>query len=465
VDTRWFGDPADEAALGATLARLVDDVSRLLDRLEGTPVEPGSALVEREAAAVVLPLRRVPGAGLVVQVAAWSSSVGCWWSTADDPTTTPAAEELFAEFPLHPDGPGRAMAWLERELRRPVTEREHGYGVGRRRVWSAVLDDGRELAVRSRWLPGWTPPGSELPVAAAAEPGPVPEPGLLVAAVGAAAASWVLAAATPILFWVSWAGGAVRVLGLAAFALLLAWFGVAGSGRPARVRVPMLAGLGLATLGQAAQLLAGATGAPSPDDPAGQAFALVLRASLPSLLATAALACWLAAILGLPGRGRVPAWLPVAAGIGWTLDIVVGLGWLLAAARDHPADPLAWYETPTVALREAALALAVLLLLAVIDRRPATTRAGLAAAVLLVVANSFAVQAGVSTLVGLLPLLLGFAVAGTVTLAAWFGGTALLAAAAARPAPQEPGRDPASPSASEATASPRNPTARPSWTE
>jgi hypothetical protein len=293
----------------------------------------------------------------------------------------------------------------------------------------------------------------------------VPGAGLLVGAAGAAAASWVLAAATPILFWVSWAGGAVRVLSLAAFALLLAWFRVAGSGRPARVRVPLLTGLGLATLGQAVQLLTGSTRAPSLDDPAGQAFALALRGSLPSLLAMAAVACWLAAILGLPGRGRVPAWLPVAAGVGWTLDIVVGLGWLLAAARDHPSDALAWSGAPTVALREAALALAVLLLLAVIDRRPATARAGLAGAVLLVVANSFVVQAGVSTLVGLLPILLGFALAGTVTLAAWFGGAALIAAAAAHPAAQEPGGDPASPNANEATASPRNPTARPNWTE
>jgi hypothetical protein len=263
--------------------------------------------------------------------------------------------------------------------------------------------------------------------------------------VAAAAAGWALAAATPTLFWVSWAGGAVRVLGLAAFALLLAWFRVAGSGRAARVRVPMLAGLGLATLGQAAQLLAGATRAPSPDDPAGQGFALVLRASLPSLLATAALACWLAAILALPGRGRVPAWLPVAAGVGWTLDIVVGLGWLLAAARDHPDEALAWYDAPTVALREAALAAAVLLLLAVIDRRPAPARPALAGAALLVVANSFAVQAGVSAVVGPGPQLLWFAVAGTITLAAWFGGAALLAVTAAHPIPQDPGRDPAGP--------------------
>jgi hypothetical protein len=466
MSTRWFGYPADEAALGATLARLVEDVSRLLDRLEAEapavvsgslqvapgvpPVAPGAARVDAEAAAVVLPLRRVPGASLVVQVAEWSSSVGCWWSSADDPMTGPAGAELFAEFPLRPDGPGRAMAWLERELRRPVTERVAWFGVARRHVWSVVLDDGGELAVRSRWLPAWRSPGSELPVAAGADRGPVPEAGLLVAAVAAAAAGWALAAATPALLWISWAGGAVRALNLAAFALLLAWFRVAASGRRARVRVPMLAGLALATLGQAVQLLAGATRAPSPNDPAGQAFGLVLRAPLPSLLAAAALACWLAAILGLLGRGRVPAWLPVAAGAAWTLDVVVGLGWLLAAARDHPAEALAWYDAPNLALREAALALAVLLLLAVIDRRSATAGAGLVGAVLLVVANSFAVQAGVSALVGLAPQLLWFAVASTITLAAWFGGAVLLTVAAAHPTTPDPGGDPTRPRATAA---------------
>jgi hypothetical protein len=445
VSRHWFGDPADAADLGTTLDRLVADVSRLLDRLdrlEAAPVAPGSARVDPDAAAVVLPHRRVPGCSLVVQVAEWSASVGCWWSAATAPAAAPAAQPLFTEFPLHPDGVDRAVAWLERELSRPVTERVRGYGVARRQVWSVVLDDGRELAVRSRWLPGWTVPGSGPPDPAGA--------GLLVAAVAAAAAGWALAAATPTLFWVSWAGGAVRVLGLGAFALLLAWFRVAGSGRPARVRVPMLAGLALATVGQAALLLAGATRAPSPDDPASQGFALVLRASSPSLLATAALACWLAAILGLPGRGRVPAWLPVAAGVGWTLDIVVGLGWLLAAARDHPDEALAWYDAPTVALRDAALAVAVLLLLAVIDRRPAAASAGLAGAVLLVAANSFAVPVGVSAVVGRAPQLLWFAVAGTVTLAAWFGGAALLAVATAHPTPQDPGRDPAGPRTSAA---------------
>jgi len=453
VGRRWFADPADQAALGAPLARLVEDVSRLLDRLEGAPVAPGAARVDPEAGAVVLPLRRVPGCRLVVQVAEWSASIGCWWSVGDS-TATPAAGELFAEFPLRPDGPGRAVAWLERELRRPVLEREQGYGMVRRRRWSLVLDDGRALPLGGRWLAGWRVLGPGSPVAAGGRPGPAPGAGLLVAAVAAAAAGWALAVASPTLFWASWAWGAVGVLNLAAFALLLAWFRVAGSGRPARVRVPVLAGLGLATAEKAVHLLAGSTPAPSPDDPAGVSLVLALRGSLPSVLATAALACWLGAVLGLAGRRRVPAWLAVAAGVGWTLDIVVGLGWMLAFARDHPAEALTWYG-PAVALREAALAAAVLLLLAAVDRRPATAGAGLAGAVLLVVANSFAVQAGVSALVGVLPLLLGSAAASTVTPATWFGGAALLAVAAARPAPHEPGGAPASPRSAAGAGGPR----------
>ena len=456
MSRRWFGDPVDEAALGGTLARLVGDVAGLLDRLDRldpVPVAPGAARVDPEAAAVVLPLRRVPGASLVIQVAEWSSSVGCWWSAAGDPMTVPAVAELFAEFPLHPDGPARALVWLERELRRPVTERERGYGLARHQVWSVVLDDGGALAVRSRWLAGWTAPGSERPVAAGVGGGPAPGSGVLLAAVAAAAASWALAVATPTLFWTTWAGGAFRVLDVAAFALLLAWFRVAASGRPARVRVPMLAGLALAALAQAVPLLTGPTAAPSPDDPAGQAFALVLRESLPGLLATIALACWLAAILALPGRGRVPAWLPVAVGVGWTLDVVIGLGWLLVVARDHAGETLVWSGAPSVALQEAALALAVLLLLAVIDRRPATAGVALAGAVLLVVASSFVIQAGVSSLVVVLPQLLGSAIATTVALTASFGGAALLAVTVvALPAPQDPGGEAASPSSAAAGA-------------
>ena len=55
-----------------------------------------------------------------------------------------------------------------------------------------------------------------------------------------------------------------------------------------------------------------------------------------------------------------------------------------------------------------------------------------------------------STLVGVLPTLRGFAIAGTVTLAAWFGAAALLSVAAAHPTPRDPGGDPAGPRTSAA---------------
>jgi hypothetical protein len=87
----------------------------------------------------------MPGCSLVVQVAEWSSSVGCWWSLGPDPLAGPAAGELAAEFPLNPDGLGRAVAWLEQELRRPVVERVRGYGVARRRTWAVVMDDHYQL--------------------------------------------------------------------------------------------------------------------------------------------------------------------------------------------------------------------------------------------------------------------------------------------------------------------------------
>jgi hypothetical protein len=69
----------------------------------------------------------------------------------------------------------------------------------------------------------------------------------------------------------------------------------------------------------------------------------------------------------------------------------------------------------------------------------------------------------ISWLVPHLPQTLGSAIFGAPVLLAGFTGTALLAVAAA--APQTPSRVGGRPSASTATASPRNPTARPSWGE
>ena len=99
---------------------------------------------------MLLPLTAVPGGRLVVQVAEWSSSVACWWSPGSDWLAHPGAPELFAEFPLEPDGTARAVTWLERELRRPVAIRSRGYGLARRQRWVVTADDGAELVVRRR---------------------------------------------------------------------------------------------------------------------------------------------------------------------------------------------------------------------------------------------------------------------------------------------------------------------------
>ena len=181
----------------------------------------------------------------------------------------------------------------------------------------------------------------------------------------------------------------------------------------------------------------------------------------------AALACWLGAILGLPGQGGLPPALGVVAGVGWGLDTMVGLWWLVAPP--WPAeDYLAWYGLPDALLRAGALGLAIVLLLAVADRGPAmdrgAARAGLAGAAMLVVVQSVAVQAGVGALAALLPQVPAFAFVGASTMVAWFAGAALVAVAVATAAePQVPVSDEGSPSPSVAAASRRNPGARPNW--
>jgi hypothetical protein len=128
---------------------------------------------------------------------------------------------------------------------------------------------------------------------------------------------------------------------------------------------------------------------------------------------------------------------------------------------------LLWPGVLLPAARVAAAGLAVVLVFVVADRRPALARpaakAGLAGALLLVLAWSFSLQLVISWLVPHLPQTLGSAIFGAPVLLAGFTGTALLAVAAA--APQTPSRVGGRPSASTATASPRNPTARPSWGE
>jgi hypothetical protein len=81
------------------------------------------------------------------QVSDWSSTVGCWWSARTDPGEGPPTPELFAEFPMRPDGITGAIAWFERELRRPLVEQVRRHGIVCRRDWLVALDDGDQLAL------------------------------------------------------------------------------------------------------------------------------------------------------------------------------------------------------------------------------------------------------------------------------------------------------------------------------
>jgi hypothetical protein len=442
VSRRWFADPTDEATLGATLVRLVRDVSRMLDRLEPAPVAPGVAWIDPQASAVVLPHGQVPGCSLVVQVAEWSSSIGCWWATGADPLAGPATSELFAEFPLRPDGHGQAVAWLERELRRPVVERVGRYGVARRRRWAVVMDDGYELPVGHQWQSGSGGAARGPAGSGGADPGPTGSGEgrwLLVVAVGAAVLHWVLNLAGPLLGAGAWLRPA-SALDVLAFAALFVWFGVAGLDRPARLRVPVLAGLLLATLGQAWGLLvASPDELPSAADSVPELLGRYLADWLPRLFGVAALACYLVAFLALPRReGSRPAWprpLPVAAGLAWGLDLAVGLTWL---ARVEPTEgvgtTLAWYGLLQSVLQAAALGLALVLLFVLLDRRQGMARrpaqASLAGGVLLVVASSALVHTLVAFLAPLLPTILAFALLDAAFSVTWFAGTALLTVAA-----------------------------------
>jgi hypothetical protein len=378
--TQWFADPADGERLDETLLRPVGAASRMLDGLVRPPVAPGTGRIDAAASAVVLPHAAVPGCSLVVQVAGWSSSVGCWWSVSTDPLAGPANLELATELPLQPNGLTRAVAWLERELQRPVAARDRRYGLARRRRWAVVLDDGYELPIRHRWLPGggaaesggggMVPgvaarggrvPGEAAALGGTALAGVLPGPGawLLGLAVAAALGRWVLTALTPQLIGAPWTGPAVRALDLTAAAALLAWFWGAAAQRPSRVRVPMLAGLLLATLGAGLALVLGQPEWAPPVESARGALGLFLRDQSPSLFSAAALACYLRAFLGAPGRAAPrPPWpraLPVAAGVAWGVDLAVGLGWL---ARFEPAGPgettLVWYGVLVVAMRATA---------------------------------------------------------------------------------------------------------------
>jgi hypothetical protein len=442
--TRWFADPAEGERLDETLLRLVGDVSRLLDGLVSPPVVPGTGRIDAAASAVVLPHAGVPGCSLVVQVAAWSSSVGCWWSVGTDPRAGPANLELSAELPLRPDGLTRAVAWLERELRRPVVARARRYGLARHQEWAVVLDDGYELPLRHRWLPGGGA-GAAGPAGGGGtgRPGMLPGPRswLLGLAAAAALARWALAALTPRLLGPAWLDPAARLLDVAAAAALLAWFWGAAARRPARVRAPMLAGLLLATMAAGLALLVAPPEPPVPGDSALRALELFLRGLLPNLLGVAALACYLRAFLGLPGRaGPRPSWpraLPVAAGLAWGIDLAVGLGWLVRFEPAPGEAALVWHGAVLWLTQGAAVGLAIVLAFVVLDRRPSlprpAARAGLAGAVLLALAWSLAVRLATGWLVPLLPPALWPGLSVAPVLLAGFAGTALLAVAAAGP--------------------------------
>jgi hypothetical protein len=243
-------------------------------------------------------------------------------------------------------------------------------------------------------------------------------------------------------------------LGVLALAALLGWFGVAGRDRPARVRAGMLAGLLLATLGEAAGLLlSGPYEPPPPTASVPDLLGLLAGAWLPTLLGTAALACYLVAFLGLPAPDAPrPAWpraLPVAAGLAWGADLAVGLIWLARVEHtEEVAASWAWYDGLTSVLRAVALGLALVLLFVVLDRRPAMARrparAALAGGVLLALASSVLVQTAVGLVAPMLPAGLALAVLGAVFSLTWFAGTALLTIAAVE-APTSPAPDAAPP--------------------
>ena len=282
--------------------------------------------------------------------------------------------------------------------------------------------------------------GEERPVLAGLMTGPWAW--LLGVAAAAAVARWLLATVAPALLDLSlsrWAGPALE---LVAFAALLAWFELAGAGRPARVRAPLRAGLLLSTLAAAVALLPSTGESPSPAEPPARVVRLVLAGTLPTLLAAAAIGCVLLAFLHLPPAATTrPPWprsLPALAGLAWGIDAAVGLWWL---ARFEPASPdeaaLLWPQLLSSAARVAAVGLAVVLAFAVVTRRPSLTRpaaiAALAGALLLVLAWSLLLQLAATWLVPFLPLAVGAAIFGAPVLLASFAGTALLTIAAATP--------------------------------
>ena len=461
--TRWFGDLPDHEALGPSLRQLIGGIAKVLDRLRPAAVAPGSGVVDLDVPAVVVPHARIPGCSLVLQVSDWSSSVGCWWSQRADPRQGPPTLELFAEFPLQPDGITRAGAWFAQELRRPLVERVRRYGIVCRRDWLVVLDDDYQLSLWRQWLPWWQRPRwarkavQERAAGWLAAPARPEEEGddtvagegvslpgdrwLLGAAATAAAAAWILAVSSLELAGAAWVAPTVRGLRVAAFAMLFTWFGVAALDRPPRLRVPMLAGLGLSMLRLALDFLAGSAALPSASESALETLGMFLRVWWPDLLGIAALGCYLVAFLGVPRREPLRRWwprvLPVAV-LVCLADLAVGLRWLAPVVPASGAKPtLPLLVVLVVAGRAAAVGIAVALLLVVLDRWAGmvarAVRAGVAGGALLAVAWGNMVETGLGRLAVLLPptLLVRTILSAPFGLAL-FAGTALVALAAAQ---------------------------------
>jgi hypothetical protein len=116
--TRWFADPADGERLDGTLLRLVGAAWGMLDGLASPPVAPGTGRIDADASAVVLPHAAVPGCSLAVQVAGWSSSVGCGFAG----TALLAVAAADPQTLLRADGSPRprvAMASSRNPIARP----------------------------------------------------------------------------------------------------------------------------------------------------------------------------------------------------------------------------------------------------------------------------------------------------------------------------------------------------------
>jgi hypothetical protein len=470
--TRWFRDLPDDEALSPSLRQLVGGIAKVLDRLRPPAVAPGSGCVVPDVPAVVVPHARIPGCSLVLQVSDWSSSVGCWWSERADPRQGPPTLELFAEFPLRPDGITRAVAWFAQELRRPLVEQVRRYGIVCRREWRVVLDDDYQVSISREWLPWWRRPrwahkaveeraagwlaaparreeGED--AAAGEDVGLTGDRWLLGAAGIAAAAAWILAVSSPELAAAAWVAPTVRVLRVAAFAMLFTWFGVAALDHPPRLRVPMLVGLGLSTLRLGLGFLAASAALPSGTESALRTLGMFLRGWWPDLLGIVALACYLVAFLGMPRRESPrPSWprvLPVAV-LVCLADLAVGLRWLAPVAPAPGAKPmLPLLGVLVVAGRALAAGIAIALLLVVLDRRAGmvagAVRAGVAGGALLAVAWGNMVEVGLARLAGLLrPALLAYAILSAPFGLALFAGTALVAFAAAQApaAPSQQGR-------------------------